>query len=503
MAYDDEKAMVAPSTSATTDASDETHEMTDRTNPHLSHRTADTAAGTEAQSPSSIPADGDRRTRSLNDAGAAHAAAHDDKNRPPVPPITHHHSDRQRPSPYNAANPSNMSGDSGHGGRKKVRQSEEFDRRYDGPFGRQSLNYTRRQSQQLPRNNSDGTTSLPLAAAPSATAAAIPGGARDSQQTTAPSNGLVQDPEAARAGVRPPIELEPPRLGYTIRTTKRIWFIGIFWTIIVFDSVVMPIGLYFGLWYGVGPGNPDNEKLSANTVFSIVTAAIGGASILEYFVRFWRLYRKDSTCAVLGAHRWYLDWFHWWFSFGWIVVMIELIIGSIQDDARYIRLLSMPLATMCFVFGTILIIMDVLHFFAVPAPVRISSIPKGSQLRPGIYPLIEDICAVDGSGGTEFRAALAKRYAASHVFRAMLRRLGAFWAIGSEGCAVLTTALVFGMNNHDVGYAIGWSLPFVWAGIWAACTIFYVQHELRKEDRLWAEEVGKARTEGSLSASAP
>lgn len=127
------------------------------------------------------------------------------------------------------------------------------------------------------------------------------------------------------AAAPPPIELEPPRLGYTIRTRKRIWFIAIFWTIIVFDSVVMPIGLYFGLWYGVGPGNPDDERLSANTVFSIVTAAIGGASILEYFVRFWRLYRKDSTCAVLGAHRWYLDWFHWWFSFGWIVVMIELI----------------------------------------------------------------------------------------------------------------------------------------------------------------------------------
>lgn len=162
----------------------------------------------------------------------------------------------------------------------------------------------------------------------------------------------------------------------------------------------------------------------------------------------------------------------------------------------------MPLATMCFVFGTILLIMDVMHFFAIPAPVRISSIPKGSQLRPGIYPLIEDICAVDGSGGTEFRAALAKRYAASHVFRAMLRRLGFFWAVGSEGCAALTTALVFGLHNHDYGYAIGWSLPFVWAGIWAAATIFYVQRELKKEERLWAEEVCKGRNEGSLSASA-
>ncbi|KAK8097080.1 hypothetical protein PG999_013024 [Apiospora kogelbergensis] len=493
MAQDDEKPMVGPSTSNTTDAGGETHELANQTNPHSSPNTA----GTEAQSPSSTPATGDRRTRSLPNANAVNAAAHDDKGRPPVPPITHHASDQQRPSAANAANPSTTSGGSGHGGRKKVRQSEEFDRRYDGPFGRPSLHYARRQSAQLQRDESKRTTSLPNIDAPSGAAATA-----DSQKATTAAAGLRQDPEAAMAAAPPPIELEPPRLGYTIRTRKRIWFIAIFWTIIVFDSVVMPIGLYFGLWYGVGPGNPDDERLSANTVFSIVTAAIGGASILEYFVRFWRLYRKDSTCAVLGAHRWYLDWFHWWFSFGWIVVMIELIIGSIQDDARYIRLLSMPLATMCFVFGTILLIMDTMHFFAIPAPVRISSIPKGSQLRPGIYPLIEDICAVDGSGGTEFRAALAKRYAASHVFRAMLRRLGFFWAVGSEGCAVLTTALVFGLHNHDYGYAIGWSLPFVWAGIWAVATIFYVQHELKKEERLWSEEVCKGRNEGSLSTSA-
>ncbi|KAK8001323.1 hypothetical protein PG991_013545 [Apiospora marii] len=464
MAHDDEKPMVAPSTSnTTTEAAQESHQMTDRTNPHMSSHAADTASGTQA-------AGSNQRTRSLPNAAAADAAGRDDKGRPAVPPMTHHNSDRQqRPSAYNAANPSDMSGGSGYGSRRKVRQSEEFDRRYDGPFARQSLHYARRQSTQMAR---DGRQAGP-------------------------------GPRGGKSRRASPIELEPPRLGYTIRTTKRIIFIAIFWTIIVFDSVVMPIGLYFGLWYGVGPGNPDDQRLSANAVFSIVTAAIGGASILEYFVRFWRLYRKDSTCAVLGARRWYLDWFHWWFSFAWIVVMIELIIGSIADDSRYIRLLSMPPATMLFVFGTVLIIMDVMHYFAIPAPVRISSIPKGSQLRPGIYPLIEDICAVDGSGGTEFRAALAKRYAASHVFRAMLRRLGAFWAFGAEGCAVLTTALVFGLYNHDIGYAIGWSMPFVWAGIWAACTIFYVQHELKKEERLWAEEVGKARTEGSLDPSAP
>lgn len=60
----------------------------------------------------------------------------------------------------------------------------------------------------------------------------------------------------------------------------------------------MPLALYFGLWYGT--------DLSPNTVFSIVTAALGGASIFEYAVRFWRLFKKGSTCRVIGGRRSYV-----------------------------------------------------------------------------------------------------------------------------------------------------------------------------------------------------
>lgn len=135
--------------------------------------------------------------------------------------------------------------------------------------------------------------------------------------------------EANSAASTPEVlEPEPPPLNYTLRTRKRAIFI--FWTFIIFDSVVMPIALYFGLWYGAGPGantpTHKGEVLSANAVFSIVTAAIGGASIIEYCIRFWRLYKKNSTCRVIGARRWYLDLFHWNFSLAWIIVMIELIV---------------------------------------------------------------------------------------------------------------------------------------------------------------------------------
>jgi len=277
----------------------------------------------------------------------------------------------------------------------------------------------------------------------------------------------------------PAFEPEPPSLNYTLWTRKMSIFY--FWSLILIDSIAMPLVLYFCLWY--------LTDLSPNTVFSIVTAALGGASIVEYFLRFWRLWKKNSTCRVIGARRMYLDWFHWNFSFAWIIVMVELIVGTIPVHPP-IRLLAMPLATMCYAFGIELLIIDVMRYFEMPAPFRISSVPKGAQLRPGIYSIIEDVCAVDGSGGTEFRENLNRRYEASHVFRSMLRRLGEFWAFGANLAAVLTTILIFTLSR-DAAYVVGWSLPFVWAGIWTPVTIWYVRKKLRDEKKAWTEEVAR------------
>jgi hypothetical protein len=110
----------------------------------------------------------------------------------------------------------------------------------------------------------------------------------------------------------------PPPLNYSLRTRKKALLF--FWTLIILDCVCMPIALYFGLWYGL-----TRDQLSANAVFSISTALLGTVSIVEYFIRFFRLWKKGSSCRVIGAQRWYLDWFHWNLSVGWFFVMIELI----------------------------------------------------------------------------------------------------------------------------------------------------------------------------------
>jgi hypothetical protein len=193
---------------------------------------------------------------------------------------------------------------------------------------------------------------------------------------------------------------------------------------------------------------------------------------------------------INSTDRTQLDWFHWNLSFAWFFIMIELIAGTCPHDPP-IRVLAMPAATMLFAIGFQLLALDILRIRGVPAPCRISSLPKGAPLRPGIYAYIEDICAVDGSGGTEFRQRLNLRYQASKAFREMLHRLTLFWAIGAIVCATVTTAIIFTIQR-DAAYVVGWILPFLWAGVWAAITIPWVQRDLEKEYNDWTEAKWKA-----------
>jgi len=267
-------------------------------------------------------------------------------------------------------------------------------------------------------------------------------------------------------------------LNYDLR--KRWVSITWFWTLILIDSIAVPIALYFGLWYGT--------SLSPNAVFSISTASLGGVSIIEYFLRFYKLWKKGSTCRVLGARRWYLDWFHWNFSAAWLFIMCELIIGTAFRNPP-IRLLAMPVSSLCAWFAFQLIVSDTMRILGVPCPVRISSVPKGSPMRPGIYSIIEDVVAVDGGGENIFRDELNARFEASHYFRQMLHRLTLFWGVGAALVATITTILIFTIQR-EAAYCVGWVLPFIWAGVWTAWTFLYVKKSLRQEKALWAEKQG-------------
>jgi len=167
-----------------------------------------------------------------------------------------------------------------------------------------------------------------------------------------------------------------------------------------------------------------------------------------------------------------------------MVLMIELIVGTVPENPP-IRLLSMPLSSCLYVFGVVLLTLDIMRYFSLPSPYRISSVPAGTVPLPSIYFIIEDVVSVDGCGEAQYRRSLLRRYDASPVFRRMLSRLSVFWWIGTLGCAVLTTILVFTLTSKDAAFVVGWTVPFVWAGVWAGLTMIYVTRMLRVERETW------------------
>lgn len=127
--------------------------------------------------------------------------------------------------------------------------------------------------------------------------------ANASLAATQPSRAASPNPSAlfphTQIVFEDPEFTHPPPLNYSLQPRKKAIFW--FWFLIFLDCVCMPIGLYFGMWYGL-----TREQLSANAVFSISTALLGTVSIVEYFIRFRRLWRKNSNCRVIGAERHYV-----------------------------------------------------------------------------------------------------------------------------------------------------------------------------------------------------
>ncbi|KAJ5980819.1 hypothetical protein N7481_008117 [Penicillium waksmanii] len=280
-------------------------------------------------------------------------------------------------------------------------------------------------------------------------------------------------------GNPPPLHTEPPPLPYSLHTRKKA--IAFFWILFVVDTLGQPLILYWALWYCT--------DLSHNLIFSIVTACLGGISVFEYFYRLYNLFKKGSRARPLNARKSWLDFFHINFTIVWLILAVELIAGTVPQEP-YVRLVAMVLPTVMFYFGIVHLTLDVLRMAGFKAPFRISSTPKGSVMPTALYALIEDVVAVDGGGGQIYRYALRTRYLSSPYFRRMLFEMNCFWSGGSIIFAAAFTAIIFTVSE-PVAFTLGWTLPFAWAGVWTLITIPWVQSDLRREKKAWAENRGQ------------
>jgi hypothetical protein len=145
-----------------------------------------------------------------------------------------------------------------------------------------------------------------------------------------------------------------------------------------------------------------------------------------------------------------------------------------------IRLISLPAALLMYLVATLTLLSLALNWLGPKLPFRFGSLDAGNVLRPAIFYVVEDVVAVDGAGGIEYRESFIARYDGSPIFRNMIWRLSVVWMLYFYVCAVLFTVLVFTLPISAV-YAIGWAGPFIPAGLMAVWTIFHVRSELQRE----------------------
>ncbi|KAH8598335.1 hypothetical protein B0O99DRAFT_59435 [Bisporella sp. PMI_857] len=272
-----------------------------------------------------------------------------------------------------------------------------------------------------------------------------------------------------------------PQLPFTFRHGFKRWRLGGYIALMVIDACVVPIVLYYGLTFG--------GDVEGFIVFAVVTAIWGGPTYVEFAIRSFRLIKKEHFYKPLGVNkRWGFDITNWILVLNIFVVTVLLIVGAAPHNV-FLRVLSMPGPAILFCLAGPIYFLSLYNAFGWKAPFRISSTHKGEKVLPGLYYVVEDIVAVNSRGGRPFREGLAARYNASPIFRKMIRDLSWFWSISGILVGIACTIVVCIQEvPKEVSYGIGWGVPFLWAGIWAAITVPWVQSVMRKEKNAWEEE---------------
>jgi hypothetical protein len=226
--------------------------------------------------------------------------------------------------------------------------------------------------------------------------------------------------------------------------------------------------------------------IDVNTVLTLPTAILGIFTFIAIFERVWKLVHFSPEYRPLNSPRYALDIFQWGYFLALFVISIlitsALARGNRDHDNHefQIRLISLPAAVLMYLVATLTLLSLALNRLELKLPFRFGSIDAGNVVRPAIFYIVEDIVAVDGGGGMEYRKAFVARYDNSQIFRKMIWDLSVVWMLYFYVFAVLFTVLVFTLPKAAV-YAVGWAGPFPLAGLVTVWTIFYVKSQLRKE----------------------
>lgn len=261
----------------------------------------------------------------------------------------------------------------------------------------------------------------------------------------------------------------PPRITFDPWTRKK--GIAISLLILLTFDLILPCFLYYVLTY--------LTDLDAVDVIGYAALCLGLGELIELPVRGWRLWRRRSEVGPLGSERKIeFDVLFWGYLIGTIVAVVPYIIACDGDEPIYWLFLFTP--AFLFAFTAFPLFLTMIPF---RLPFRISSDPKGTLVKPAVFYIVEDFVAVDANAGRQFREEWALRYDSSPPFRALLREMNAFWAVGLLVFIGALAGVTWGLP-FVVAYAVSFALIFVWMGVWAAATYAWVWR-FQEHEKQW------------------
>ncbi|THV55004.1 hypothetical protein BGAL_0016g00470 [Botrytis galanthina] len=310
---------------------------------------------------------------------------------------------------------------------------------------------------------------------------------RNTQDESNTNTPHFQPPESSTHNLQTPSENSSPSQTFGLREPlpplhtphrrrKTILWVGLI--IVTLDLACLPITYYYALRFGT--------NIELQDIFAIITSVYGMISFAHYGFRSLKLFRAKTAprWRPVGWTKWgMLEFLHINFMIAITFVELELIIGTIPHHP-WVRLCAMPSPTICYWFGFMFIFSAVQTMRKKPLPFNMSSTEKGKLWRPALLAIIEDAGGVEGQGGVVYRSNVLRRYEVSPIFRRMMMVLTWFWGIGLVCIAIISTVIIMTLPEN-IGFGVGWGLPYCFGFVWVCITMAFVKTQLRKEKRHW------------------
>ena len=255
-------------------------------------------------------------------------------------------------------------------------------------------------------------------------------------------------------------------LPYRLSSHRRNW--AIWFGLFVFDGSILPIILFYSLWYG--------SSLSRWTIFALITSLSFWTSYHKWFSRGWRLVKKDPKYRPLGGGRWWFDCSYYVLSLALLVVIVELVAATSTKKVK-VGVIAMAPPSVLYVVAAFMLGQNCMHVLGMRAMWTISSVKRGESVPPPLFTVMEDVFAVDGCHeGRSAREAMLAMYEGNARLRSTLVWWSWFWGFACLAAAVAMSVVV-GVAKQTTCFGVTYGVCFPFIVLMSLITAWWMERQ--------------------------